>query len=131
MSIPEIRFMVDKQLVTTWEPELVRNRTLGQIPTAVQRVSELRQKFPEAAIAIERRGEQPQEHGAEPKFRFMFHVREGAMPVVDRDGVDGLSVATIRDQTLFSRPFTAAERDSIRAQIMKQFPNVELVEVKA
>lgn len=131
MSVTEIRFAINDQPVTDWEPEAVRHRALGATPTAVQRITELRQRFPEAAITVERRGDFPRRPDMAPMSRFMFYVRSGSMPVNDPNGVKGISIAQIENQTLFSRPFAEAERDNVRAAILERFPNVELMEVKA
>jgi hypothetical protein len=123
----QIRFRVNGE-PTPWETEYVRNRALGQTPTAVARITELRQCHPTAAIAIERRGDTRPEKP--PLFRFSIYVKEGTMPVNDPEGVGGVSVVSIHKQTLFSRPFTDAERDIVRARVLEQFPDAELTEVR-
>lgn len=125
----EIRFRVNGEF-TPWEPETVRNRALGHTPTAVQRVTELRKQHPDAAIAIERRGDVARAHERPPMFRFTFYVREGSMLVNDPNGVNGVSIADVKGQTLFSRPFAEAEREMVRAAISQQFPQADLLEVK-
>lgn len=124
----EIRFKVNGEF-TPWETETVRNRAMGQTPTAVQRITELRRQHPEAAIAIERRGDSKPEKP--PMFRFSIYVRSGSMPVHDPNGVNGISIVQLDKQTLFSRPFTEGERDSVRMQIYEQFPNAQLIEMRA
>lgn len=124
----EIRFRIGDEW-TPWGPEYVRNRATGQVPTAVQRITELRKLHPDAAIAIERRGDSRPEKPA--MFRFSIYVRSGSMPVNDPNGVNGISMAQLEKQTLFSRPFTEAERDSVRKQIYDQFPNAQLIEMRA
>lgn len=123
----EIRFKVNDEF-TSWEPETVRSPTLNQIPTAVVRVTALRQRYPEAAIIIERRGDKKPERPQ--MFRFSIYVRKGSMPVNDPQGANGVSVVDIYKQTLFSRPFTESEREAVAAAIYKQFPEAELTEVK-
>lgn len=127
MSAVEIRFNVDG-LLTPWETESVRYPTMGQTPTAVRRVNELRAQHPDAAIAIERRGVETRPR-AQPTFRFRIFVKEGSMPLNDPLGVGGIRVTSLRNTTLFSRPFQESERDAIRAQVMEMFPKAELSEV--
>lgn len=128
-EVVEIRFKVNGEF-TPWEPEHIRTRALGATPTAVQRITELRNRFPAAAISVERRGE-PKPERSTQMFRFSFYVREGSMTVHDPNGVNGVSVTRIENQTLFSRPFADAEREMVRAAILREFPKADLVEVKA
>lgn len=126
-GVVQVRFKVNGEF-TPWEPEIVRSRAMGQTPTAVQRITELRRKHPEAAIAIERRGDSRPEKP--PMSRFSIYVRSGSMPVYDPNGINGISIVQIDKQTLFSRPFTEGERDSVRMQIYEQFPNAQLIEMR-
>lgn len=124
----EIRFRVNDTF-TSWEPERVRSPSLGQIPTAVARITKLRQSYPTAAIAVERRGDARPE---KPQlFRFQIFVRSGSMLVNDRNGVNGVNITDLKNVTLLSRPFAVSERDEVRAAIYKQFPEAELTEVMA
>ena len=125
----EIRFTVNGN-PTPWEPEVVRHPALGQTPTAVRRVTELRQQHPSAAISIERRGDVRRRPEAVQRFRYLIYVKSGTMLVNDPNGVNGVSVAQLDKSTLFSRPFTENEREQVRAEIFKLFPNAQLTEVK-
>ena len=56
----EIRFCIEGKPVSDWEPEHV---TYGSALTAVVRITELRGKYPDAAISIERRVKVEEEDG--------------------------------------------------------------------
>ena len=127
-DLVEIRFKVG-EMFTRWEPERIRNRALGQTPTAVQRITELRKAHPDSPIMIERRGES--RSVAPTLLRFQVYVPSGSMMVHDPNGVNGVSVTQLDKATLFSRSFTEAERDLVRGKILDQFPNAHLTEVKA
>lgn len=126
----EIRFSIDGNS-TPWEPELLRHPALGQQPTAVRRVTELRRQYPAAAISIERRGDVERRPETPQMFRYTIYVKSGTMLVNDPNGVNGVSVAQLDKSTLFSKPFTESERDSVRAEVLKLFPNAQLTEMKA
>jgi hypothetical protein len=125
----EIRFRVGSQ-VTPWEPEAVRHRGMGQIPTAVRRVSELRTRYPWEAIAIERRGVETRPR-TNVLHRFQVFVKDGSMLVNDPAGINGVKMTRLENDTLLSRPFQESEREAVRSEIMQMFPKAELVEVSA
>lgn len=126
----EIRFTINGN-PTPWEPELVRYPEMGQVPTAVRRITELRQQYPSAAIATERRGDVRRRPELPQRFRYSIYVKSGTMLVNDPNGVNGVSVAQLDKSTLFSKPFTEDERDHVKAEVLKLFPNAQLTEMKA
>lgn len=122
----EIRFLVNGN-PTPWELELVRFPTQTQQPTAVRRITELRQQLgPSVAISIERRGDIRRRPEPAQKFRYSIYVKEGVMPIND-----DAQYVNLEKQTLFSRTFVDSERDFVRAEIFKLFPNAQLTEMKA
>lgn len=108
MSAVEIRFRIADEC-SEWEPELVRTRASGEVPTAVRRITELRRRNPEAAIAIERRGDS---RSPNPSPYVRFRIKNG-------------------EELRYSRMVHLDEKEEILEQIRESFPKAEITEVKA
>ena len=109
---------------TDWEDEHLTHRQQGGL-TAAGRVQELRRKYPDAAISIEREGRTP--IPTPELFRFNVHVRSGKVLVIDEDGTHERNLTNAHLQ---SRPFQASERESVIAGIRAQFPDANISEVR-
>ena len=119
------RFHVDNQTPTAWEPEHVRSGT-QHVHSAVARVTELRRLYPNAAIRIEREGED-RARRILPTFRFEVYVREGEITVSDDEGKH---TRKLHDATILSRPFYESEREAVLGELKAQFPDAQITEVQ-
>lgn len=118
----KFRFHIAGHDPTPWEIEHVRSG--AGVHTAVQKITELRRLYPDAAITIEREGEEKTQKS--PMFRYDIYVKDGLMPVQDDDGIH-LRQVKGRIQT---RPFYEREREMVLTEIRERFPDAQLQEVK-
>ncbi len=123
----QIRFHItqgDGDITTTdWEEELIR---VGIDQTAVMLVSRLRTQYPEAAIAIERRGDVriPRQ---EKMFRYKIFVKKGVAQVTPNPE-NPMGIIELKNTTLQSRSFQESEREKVLADIKERFPKAVLTE---
>jgi len=102
------RFYVAGHGYTDWEDERVKHG-IGAPHTAPARLTELRREYPEAAISIEREGENRRPNQL-AQFRFQIKLPN--------------------DEVRYSRLISEDERDERLREIQEMFPKGEISEVK-
>ena len=108
---------------TDWVEEPVKHGTGPQ--TAVVAMTELRQRYPDAAIRIERTTVIPKPE--RQLFRYDVFVRDGYQAVIDKGGERAVHIV---NTTVHSRPFQEPERESVVAELREKFPDAKLTEVR-
>lgn len=101
------RFYVAGHGYTDWEDEHIKHG-VGAPHTAPERLTALRRLHPEAAISIEREGDN---RTPNPINQFRFQIKQG-------------------EEVRYSRLINEDEKEAREQEIRTMFPDAEIVEVK-
>lgn len=108
---------------TSWESETTQH---GHSAIAAIRANQLRTRYPDAALIIERKNNDRTPNPME-LYRYQIFVRQGSIQVKDDFGEH---TRVVKDSTLLSRPFYEYQRETVLAEIKERFPDAILTEVK-
>lgn len=101
----QIRFHVDNSPITEWEEEHIRHG--AGVHTAVARIGDLRQRFPSAAIRIERRGDV---RIPNPVKTYRYKIQ-----------LEG-------NEIRYTNLVNESEKDALLKKVTERFPKAEIIE---